>query len=135
MVLYLSHTDHTYNYTSSSTAYLYHTTTTMTTIITPEYRRIGGGCCGSVWAQGESDRVIKWEDGADRGRSVTNDQFMHRKIISASLLDKDTPPLMVHIPQSHDLIQANNDFWKAEMLMTLNLFWRLHGVTGRKVCV
>lgn len=60
---------------------------------------------------------------------------MHRKIISASLLDKDTPPLMVHIPQSHDLIQANNDFWKAEMLMTLNLFWRLHGVTGRKVCV
>jgi hypothetical protein len=63
------------------------------------FRCIGKGCCGSIWAlNNDSDWVVKREDGGDRGRSITNDQIMHRKVIAAVTESKEVP---VRIPKSY----------------------------------
>jgi hypothetical protein len=63
------------------------------------YRCIGEGCCGSIWTLNNPERVIKCDDGGDRGRSVLNDQKMHRKVIAAATLSGNNS-VSIRIPES-----------------------------------
>jgi hypothetical protein len=76
------------------------------------YRCIGAGCCGSIWApNNDPDWVIKREDGGDHGRSVANDQVMHRKVIAA-IPESGLP---ARVPASYDVIEANDSWWNANL--------------------
>jgi hypothetical protein len=76
------------------------------------FRCIGAGCCGSIWAQDNTPCVVKREDGGDRSRSIANDQIMHRKVI-ATIPESDDLP--VRIPESHEIIEADDDWWAANL--------------------
>ena len=75
-----------------------------------KFRCIGGGCCGSVWAREEaSTLVVKCEDGGNHGRSVTNDQLMHRRVLAG---DADVNGrLSIRIPKSYAVIEADDEWW------------------------
>jgi hypothetical protein len=79
------------------------------------YRCIGAGRCSSIWTpENAPDWVIKCEDGGNRGRSVANDQLMHRRtrIITASKRDGngDEWNSTVRIPKSLEIIEVD-DTW------------------------
>ncbi|KAH7088020.1 zinc finger protein-domain-containing protein [Paraphoma chrysanthemicola] len=75
-----------------------------------QFRCIGSGCCGSVWTPDDApDWVIKCEDG-NNGRSIANDQLMHRRVLASI-----PPQFPVQIPQSYDLIDANDPWWTTHL--------------------
>ncbi|KAF2235951.1 hypothetical protein EV356DRAFT_444216 [Viridothelium virens] len=78
-----------------------------------EYRCIGKGFCGSVWASTVDKRAMKREDGGP-GRSLRNDWEMHN-IISNSLksVTSQTRFNMI-VPQPHAFIPIENDEWWSE---------------------
>jgi hypothetical protein len=82
------------------------------------YRCIGKGFCGSVWSLEDShdkdDRkvAIKREDGGP-GRSVTNDYNMQLQVLRSALHDPPSTPLS--IPQSYQLIQLSDPWWKSNL--------------------
>jgi hypothetical protein len=76
------------------------------------FHHLGSGCCGSIWTTSIPSIVIKLEDGADRGRSVQNNQVMHRRVLSAG---QHYPSLDISIPQSHELLQAPDPWWTATL--------------------
>jgi len=71
-----------------------------------KYRCIGGGCCGSVWALENTPWVVKCEDG-NRGRSILNDQTMHRKVLASD----PTSRLPVRIPASFQILETDDNWW------------------------
>ena len=76
-----------------------------------KYHCIGKGFCGSIWTLEDSQddvRVIKREDGGP-GRSVTNDYNKHCEVFESAIRYPPLVPLL--IPQCHELIQANDDYW------------------------
>jgi len=81
-----------------------------------KYRCIGAGCCGSIWTPGNIDWVIKCEDGGNRGRSVANDQLMHRRVIAAAI-ERDggklghRQELPFCVPRSMEIIEAEDEWW------------------------
>ena len=85
-----------------------------TTMNGAEYRCIGKGFCGSVWANGTVDScAMKREDGGP-GRSLHNDWEMHN-IISNSLKSVTSRQRCdMIVPQPHALISAENDKWWSE---------------------
>ncbi|KAH3980713.1 hypothetical protein HBH96_079210 [Parastagonospora nodorum] len=82
------------------------------------YRCIGAGCCGSIWTPDNVDWVVKCEDGGNRGRSVANDQLMHRRVIvAATERDKGTSRLELRfcIPKSMEIIEAEDEWWTSHL--------------------
>jgi hypothetical protein len=79
---------------------------------TPPFCHLGSGCCGSIWTTLSPKTIIKLEDGADRGRSVQNDQTMHLRVLSAG---QHHPSLDICIPESHDLLQATDPWWTTNL--------------------
>ena len=88
-------------------------TTTTATTAANQFRRIGKGFCGSVWALEIADpsdpdyhRAIKRGDGGP-DRSISNDFKMHRLI-----LDTCTMPALV--PRCYQLVdETDTDWWAA----------------------
>ena len=76
-----------------------------------EYRCIGKGFCGSVWANKTMDKcAMKREDGGP-GRSLRNDWELHN-IISNSLKSVESQNRFnVIVPQPHAFISVENDEW------------------------
>jgi hypothetical protein len=76
---------------------------------TNNFRCIGHGYCGSVWAaEGPDDarRAIKREDGGP-GRSVRNDFEMHLSIL------RMPQPTTFSIPECYQLVEASDTEWFA----------------------
>jgi hypothetical protein len=74
---------------------------------------IGGGCCGSIWTSDDSPTLVtKCEDG-NRGRTVQNDQTMHRRILAASTNSNSGLP--VSIPMSYEVIEEDNKWWQQHL--------------------
>ncbi|KAJ4305006.1 hypothetical protein N0V90_000535 [Kalmusia sp. IMI 367209] len=73
-----------------------------------QYRCIGRGHCGSVWALDDSHGtfVIKREDGGP-GRSVLNDQIMHRRVLGGG--GSGVP---VRIALSYEVIEPSDPWWQ-----------------------
>ena len=73
-------------------------------------RRIGAGCCGSVWAPSSTDisgNAVKRADGGP-GRDLYNDFVMHQKVFAAlSGLD---PKSTAEVPRCHEYIAADDQF-------------------------
>ncbi|KAJ4371199.1 hypothetical protein N0V83_004415 [Neocucurbitaria cava] len=82
-----------------------------------DYRCIGKGFCGSVWAlegnPGHACTAIKREDGGP-GRSITNDYINHLRVLQAALQHPPATPLSV--PQCHELIQPTDEAWWLQRL-------------------
>lgn len=82
-----------------------------------DYRCIGKGFCGSVWAlegnPGHACTAIKREDGGP-GRSITNDYNNHLRVLQAALQHPPATPLSV--PQCRELIQPNDEAWWLQRL-------------------
>jgi hypothetical protein len=82
------------------------------------YRCIGKGFCGSVWSRenshdGNDQKIaIKREDGGP-GRSVTNDYNMQVQVLRSAL--RDPPSMPLSIPQSHQLIDFSDPWWKSNL--------------------
>lgn len=75
-----------------------------------EFRRIGAGCCGSIWASSsESSIAYKREDGA-RFRSVVNDYNMHQ-LLQNVLNTQAQLQLRFRIPTCHRLIASSDSWW------------------------
>ncbi|KAF9699141.1 hypothetical protein EKO04_002854 [Ascochyta lentis] len=81
-----------------------------------QYRCIGRGFCGSVWALEDSQNAaltaVKREDGGP-GRSVTNDYNMHLRILRSASQYQITTPLS--IPQCHQLIKSTDAWWETRL--------------------
>ncbi len=81
-----------------------------------QYRCIGRGFCGSVWAleetQDDAQVAIKREDGGP-GRSVTNDYKMHLRVLQSLAQTQLSPALSV--PQCHELIEPTSDWWQSRL--------------------
>ena len=82
-----------------------------------QYRCIGRGFCGSIWAlegsqDDECNTAIKREDGGP-GRSVTNDYNMHLRILQSALYHSPSMPLS--IPQCYELIQPTDAWWQLHL--------------------
>lgn len=81
-----------------------------------QYRCIGRGFCGTVWALEDSQHMastaIKREDGGP-GRSLTNDHRMHLRVLLAlKNLQLSTP---LSVPQCHALIQPTSSWWESHL--------------------
>ena len=85
-----------------------------TPITNNNFRRIGAGACGSVWAvPGLSvpSKAIKRED-CNPARSVYKDYVMHRQV-RRCLSDI---PHRVHVPRCHEIIGVGNyTFWDEQI--------------------
>lgn len=79
-----------------------------------EYRRIGQGFCGTVWASATkcaNGYAIKREDGGP-GRSLFNDYTMHQKISKCWV----THGFPVRVPHCSQYIYASNQGWWDEQI-------------------
>lgn len=72
-----------------------------------QFRCIGKGHCGSVWAADGNEEAMKREDGGPE-RSLQNDWHMH-KIISNRY--KSNPGLSITIPEPIAFIPASDVSW------------------------
>ena len=74
------------------------------------FRRIGAGCCGSVWASDDS-HAMKREDGGP-GRSLLNDYNMHQKIMQ-TLLESQTATIQprISLPICHQFVGSGDQEW------------------------
>ena len=76
----------------------------MDTTTNENFRRIGQGFCGTVWAQpGENTVAVKREDGGP-GRSLYNDYTMHLSVLKSSQSS-------VRIPRCHKYVRADDQEW------------------------
>ena len=76
-----------------------------------EYRRIGQGFCGTVWAS-EQSLAHKREDGGP-DRSLHNDFLMHRRAFKAlSALQSQ----MIVVPVCHEFVPENDRSWWDEQV-------------------
>lgn len=74
-----------------------------------DYRRIGAGNCGTVWAapMGSDDTcAIKREDGA-QSRSVHNDYVMHREVFNTLLANHSS----ISVPRCHLYVCSDDTAW------------------------
>ncbi|KAI9781622.1 MAG: hypothetical protein M1839_005839 [Geoglossum umbratile] len=80
-----------------------------------ELRRIGAGCCGTVWAPTQRDRfVFKREDGGP-GRSLSNDFEMHQRVLESlhqfARSSATDLSLCIQVPQCYRFIEAGDQEW------------------------
>ncbi|KAI8937280.1 hypothetical protein NX059_006488 [Plenodomus lindquistii] len=78
--------------------------------MTPPFREIGRGCCGTVYTQPSSLHAIKLENG-DPARSILNDHLMHHRILHSA----NAKSLPIHIPASHFIIEPNSPWWNENL--------------------
>ena len=76
-----------------------------------EYRRIGQGFCGSVWAEPDSSIAIKREDGGP-GRSLYNDYVMHQR----TLQTLRNSPVKVKVPSCYQYTRGDDQSWWHDQL-------------------
>ncbi|KAL8833618.1 MAG: hypothetical protein Q9170_004166 [Blastenia crenularia] len=86
----------------------------MTSITTTEYRKIGQGFCGTVWAEEEPTDplaiAIKREDGGP-GRSLRNDHDIHQTIVTG------LPAIeFLHVPACLQFLASDDQIWWAQEL-------------------
>jgi hypothetical protein len=80
----------------------------------PQYRRIGAGACGTVWASSELGPAYKREDGG-LARSLRNDYEKHQRILHALNNLPETKP-RIHVPRCYTFIQPTHERWWIEHL-------------------
>ncbi|KAL9086079.1 MAG: hypothetical protein Q9165_007291 [Trypethelium subeluteriae] len=78
------------------------------------FRCIGKGFCGSVWANGTVDEyAMKREDGGP-GRSLRNDWEMHNIISNSLKIVTSQKTFHMIVPQPHAFISIEDDEWWSE---------------------
>jgi hypothetical protein len=81
-----------------------------------QYRCIGCGFCGTVWALEDSQHMaptaVKREDGGLR-RSLANDYDMHLRVIRA--MERYQLGTTLCVPKCHALIQPTDSWWETQI--------------------
>ncbi|KZM28546.1 hypothetical protein ST47_g309 [Ascochyta rabiei] len=84
--------------------------------LTPQYRCIGKGFCGSVWtlenSEDDEHTAIKRED-SEPDRSLTKDYNMHVQDLQSRPQHPPTQPLS--ILRCHTLLQQSDPWWQAQV--------------------
>ncbi|KAH6644552.1 zinc finger protein-domain-containing protein [Boeremia exigua] len=77
-----------------------------------QYRCIGKGFCGTVWALEDSDEAhaVKREDGGP-GRSVTKDYNMHLRVVQIAAQYH----ISTSVPQCHQLVEPTDVWWHSHL--------------------
>ena len=101
---------HKVNFTKSQ-AHTHHMSSPVT-----QYRCIGRGFCGTVWALEDTQHMaltaIKREDGGP-GRSLANDHNMHLRVIRA--MERYQLNTALSVPQCHKLIEPTDLWWQTQL--------------------